>query len=111
MLSLFPSLHASNAFNQYNKIVSFLDEEEVIPPKLKKSVKQPETKARKEVVHVKERYQTVIVKHYFLCYLRALGSLSNNGNDAYKQRHLESEFPLPQTLSYLFHLVQFVRCW
>ena len=56
MLSLFPSLHASNAFNQYNKIISLVDEEEVIPPKLKKSVKQPETKARKEVVHVKERY-------------------------------------------------------
>ena len=56
VLLLFPSLHASNAFNQYNKIISFVDEEEVIPPKLKKSVKQPETKARKEVVHVKERY-------------------------------------------------------
>lgn len=56
VLSLFPSLHASNAFNQYNKIISFKDEEEVIPPTLKKSVKQPETKARKEVVHVKERY-------------------------------------------------------
>lgn len=56
MLSLFPSLLASKAFNQYNKIVSFVDEEEVIPAKLKKSVKQPETKARKEVVHVKERY-------------------------------------------------------
>ena len=56
MLPLFPSLQVSNAFNQYNRIVSFVDEEEVIPPKLKKSVKQPETKARKEVVHVKERY-------------------------------------------------------
>ena len=26
---------------------------------------------------------------------QALGSLSNNGNGAYKKRHLESEFPLP----------------
>lgn len=65
MFSLFPSLCASNAFNQFNKIISFVDEEEVIPPKLKKSVKQTETKARKEVVHVKERYYTVIVKHFF----------------------------------------------
>ena len=28
-----------------------------------------------------------------------------------QKRHLKSEFPLPQTLLCLFHLVQFVRCW
>ena len=27
------------------------------------------------------------------------------------QRHLKSEYALPQTLSRLFHLVQFVKCW
>jgi len=31
------------------------DEEEVVPQKFKKSVKQPEPKTSKEVVHVKER--------------------------------------------------------
>ena len=28
-----------------------------------------------------------------------------------RKRHLWSEFALPQTLSRLFHLVQFVKCW
>ena len=28
-----------------------------------------------------------------------------------RKRHLKSEFALPQTLSRLFHLVQFVKCW
>ena len=28
-----------------------------------------------------------------------------------RKRHLKSEFPLPQTLSRLFYLVQFVKCW
>ena len=27
------------------------------------------------------------------------------------KRHFKSEFALPQTLSRLFHLVQFVKCW
>ena len=27
-----------------------------------------------------------------------------------QKRHLQSEFALPQTLSHLFHLVQFVKC-
>ena len=30
-----------------------------MPQKLKKSVKQPETKPSKEVVHVKERYSVI----------------------------------------------------
>ena len=33
----------------------FTDEEEVVPQKLKKAVKQSESKTSKEVVHVKER--------------------------------------------------------
>lgn len=33
----------------------FTDEEEVVPQKLKKAVKQSETKTTKEVFHVKER--------------------------------------------------------
>ena len=28
-----------------------------------------------------------------------------------RKRHLKSEFALPQTLSRLFHLVYFVKCW
>ena len=28
-----------------------------------------------------------------------------------RKRHLKSQFPLLQTLSRLFHLVQFVKCW
>ena len=28
-----------------------------------------------------------------------------------QKRHLKSEFALPQTLSRLFHLVYFVKCW
>ena len=28
-----------------------------------------------------------------------------------RKRHLKSEFALPQTLSRLFHLVQFIKCW
>ena len=28
-----------------------------------------------------------------------------------RKRHLKSEFTLPQTLSRLFQLVQFVKCW
>ena len=28
-----------------------------------------------------------------------------------RKRHLKSEFALPQTLSHLFQLVQFVKCW
>ena len=28
-----------------------------------------------------------------------------------RNRDLKSEFALPQTLSRLFHLVQFVKCW
>ena len=28
-----------------------------------------------------------------------------------QKRHLKSEFALPQTLSRLFHLVQFIKCW
>ena len=28
-----------------------------------------------------------------------------------RKRHLKSEFELPQTLSRLFHLVQFIKCW
>ena len=28
-----------------------------------------------------------------------------------RKRHLEGEFTLLQTLSHLFHLVQFVKCW
>ena len=39
------------------------------------------------------------------------GSLSNNDGDGYKNVHLKSEFALLQTLSRLFHLVQYVKCW
>ena len=28
-----------------------------------------------------------------------------------RKRHLKNEFALPQTLSHLFHLVYFIKCW
>ena len=28
-----------------------------------------------------------------------------------RKRHLKNEFALPQTLSRLFHLVYFIKCW
>ena len=41
-----------------------------------------------------------------------LGSLSNNDGDDYEKDTLtKSEVALIQTLSRLFHLVQFVKCW
>ena len=40
---------------QMSLLYYFTDEEEVVPPKLKKAVRQSETKTNKEIVHVKER--------------------------------------------------------
>ena len=40
---------------QMGVLYCLTDEEEVVPQKFKKSVKQPEPKTSKEVVHVKER--------------------------------------------------------
>ena len=38
-----------------------------------------------------------------------IGSLSNNDGDGYQ--NLKGEFALLQTLSRLFHLAQFFKCW
>ena len=38
-------------------------------------------------------------------------SLSNNEERRLRKRHLKSEVALLQTLSRLFHLVHFVKCW
>ena len=40
-----------------------------------------------------------------------LGSLSNNDGDGYENATWKSEFALSQTLSRLFQLVYFVKCW
>ena len=42
---------------------------------------------------------------------KVLGSLSKQRRRQLRKRHLKSEYSLLQTLSRLFHLVQFVRCW
>ena len=41
----------------------------------------------------------------------SLGRLSNNDGDVLRKRNSISEFALLQTLSRLFQLVQFVKCW
>ena len=40
-----------------------------------------------------------------------LGSLSRYDGDSYENVHSKSEFVLSQTLSLVFHLVQFFKCW
>ena len=51
-------------------------------------------------------------KHWVLCSCSLLlGSLSNNDGDGYENATWKSEFALPQTLSRLFQLVYFVKCW
>ena len=40
-----------------------------------------------------------------------VGSLSSNDGDGYKKHHLKSVFAPLQTLSCLFHLVHFIKCW
>ena len=44
-------------------------------------------------------------------YRLSLSSSLSSSSSSLGKRHLKSEFPLPQTLSRLFHLVQFVKCW
>ena len=41
----------------------------------------------------------------------SLSSSLSSSSSSLGKRHLNSEFPLLQTLSRLFHLVQFVKCW
>ena len=41
----------------------------------------------------------------------SLSSSLSSSSSSLAKRHLKSEFPLLQTLSRLFHLVQFVKCW
>ena len=41
----------------------------------------------------------------------SLGSLGNNDGNVLRKRNSISEFALLQTLSRLFQLVQFVKCW
>ena len=46
------------------------------------------------------------------CLADILGSLiKQQRRQRLRKRHLKSEFALLQTLSLLFHLVQFVKCW
>ena len=41
----------------------------------------------------------------------SIGRLSNSDGDVLRKRNSISEFALLQTLSRLFQLVQFVKCW
>ena len=44
----------------------------------------------------------------FTCFIRVF---TQRRRRRQRKRHLTSEFALPQTLSRLFHLVKFVKCW
>ena len=57
------------------------------------------------------RHQWFTVRHQWFSVKDEIGSLSNNKRRRLRKHHLKSEFALPQTLSRLFHLVEFVKCW